>query len=91
MKITKIHTNEDADLLTEAAAKPAEAKPAPKSEVIELRIVKPCKNPRFVIADMDGLKVFVQCHPKFSGRIIRKTVKVQVTRNGEETTYQYLP
>jgi len=65
--------------------------PQPETETIELRIIKPCNNPRFVIGDLNGFKVYVQCHPKQSARIVKKTVKVQVTRNGEETTYQYLP
>jgi len=93
MKFTKILLDEADEELMEDDPKPvkAKAKPPEKPEVIDLRIIKPCNNPRFVIGDLDGFKVFVQCHPKQSPRIIKKTVKVQVTRTGDETTYQYLP
>jgi len=90
MKLAKLH-EEPADLLAE---KPVAAKPAPKTpkpEVIELFIAKACKNPRFVIGDLNGFKAFVACPPKLSKNLVRKTVKVQVIRNGDETTYQYIP
>jgi hypothetical protein len=63
----------------------------PASEVIDLYIAKACPNPRWVIGDLGGFRVNVKCPPKLSRSLVRKTVKVRVTRNGDETHYTYEP
>ena len=88
---TVIYWTEEAAKMLEGNQPEPEAQPVPQSDTINLRIIKPCNNPRFVIGDLNGFKVYVSCHPKFSKQIIGKTVKVLVTKNGDETTYQYKP
>jgi hypothetical protein len=99
MKITKI--NVDDDSLLAQPEKPAETATVKKSasvtvappatEVIDLYIAKACPNPRWVIGDLGGFRVNVKCPPKLSRSLVRKTVKVRVTRNGDETHYTYEP
>jgi len=79
------YTDEDLDTQQKRKTKPD------KPEVMSIRIVKPCNNPRFVIGDLNGFKVYVACPSKFSQQIIGKSVNVRVTKTGDETTYQYEP
>lgn len=81
-------TEEAAKWLEGKEESPQETTPQ-EGEFASMFIAKACPNPRFVIGDMNGNKVKVRCHPKFSKNIIRKTVKVRVIQEGDETIYQY--
>ena len=87
---TVIYWTEEAARFLELRGKETEQKPE-ASDLINIRIVKPCNNPRFVIGDLNGFKVYVVCPRTVSKNLIGKTVKVRVTKNGDETTYQYEP
>ena len=58
---------------------------------IEVRVMKLAKNPRFVYADRDGIRISVACHPKFSKRIVGKRVRVKISEIDGQTFYHYDP
>ena len=63
----------------------------PQSDIINIRIVKPCNNPRFVIGDLNGFKVYVACPRTVSKNLVGKNVNVRVSEEGGETKYTYEP
>ena len=58
---------------------------------IEVFIIGPARNPRFVYGDLDGTRIAVQCPQKFSQRILKKRVKVSVREENGELYYSYNP
>jgi hypothetical protein len=58
---------------------------------MEVRVVKLANNPRFVYADLDGIRISVACHPKFSKNIVGKKVRVKVSEIDRQTFYHYDP
>lgn len=66
--------------------KTEQANPTP--EILEVLVIRPARNPRFVYADLNGVRITVSCPAKLSSRIIGKKVRVRFT---EPETYQYEP
>lgn len=60
----------------------------PAEEVIDVRITSPARNHRFVYGVLDGNRIAVQCAPRTRQRLIGKTIRVRVLRDGGQTTYQ---
>lgn len=65
--------------------------PVTDNKEIEVFITGQARNPRFVYADLDGIRIAVQCPQKFSQRILKKKVKVSVTEENGEIYYNYNP
>ena len=74
---------------TEDAARFLELKRTPETTTMQVRVIKPCPNPRFVYADLNGEKITVQCGTRHSRKILGKTITVR--RDEDGTTYTYEP
>lgn len=87
-----IYWSQDAADAVEAELFANGAKPEPVAEkTIEVRVSRLAKNTRYVYASRNGYNIAVACHPRFSKRIVGKTIKVKVTEIDGETFYHYDP
>lgn len=65
--------------------------PAAEKNEVEVFILGPAMNPRFVYGNLDGTRVAVECPHKFSQKILKKKVTVLVTEQNGEPYYSYNP
>jgi hypothetical protein len=65
------------------------AEPVASKTEIEVFIVGPAQNPRFVYGDLDGTRIPIECSQKDSQRIVKKTVTVSVREENGEFYYSY--
>ena len=65
--------------------------PATNNTEIEVFIIGPARNPRFVYGDLDGNRIAVECPQKFSQKILKKRVNVSVREENGEPHYSYNP
>jgi hypothetical protein len=64
--------------------------PAPEraTEVIEARVLGPCKNKRFLYAAVNGCRVPVLMKMRNPKRMLGKTIKIEVSTENGQVTYK---
>lgn len=67
------------------------ATPVAKSEEIEVYVIEPARNPRFVYGDLNGIRIPIECPQKFSQRVVGKRIKISLREENGETYYNYTP
>jgi hypothetical protein len=65
--------------------------PVTNNSEIEVFIIGPARNPRFVYGDLDGNRIAIECPQKFSQKILKKKVNVSVREENGEPYYSYNP
>jgi hypothetical protein len=56
---------------------------------IEVFVIGPARNPRFVYGDLDGNRIAIECPQRLSKNIIKKKVTVSVSEENGEPYYKY--
>lgn len=56
-------------------------------QAVAVRVLAICKNPRFVMAGLNGNKIHIECGQKMARRIVGKTVRVIAQEIDGQTKY----
>lgn len=85
----KIRYTEDEETAHVEPIRPKKKRDEP--EIVTVRGLKLARNPNFVYADLDGVRIAVMAGRKHASRLVGKPITVRVDTTGPETTYQYQP
>lgn len=68
-----------------------QAQPEEVADVMTLRCVKQAPNPRWVICDMGGQQIKVAISPRYTNKLVGKSIKVVTVSRGMTEEYEHLP
>ena len=60
-------------------------------EIYNLKVVRQMPNPRWVGCDMDGTLIKVAISPRYTNKLVGKTIKVAKVRRDLIEEYEYIP
>jgi hypothetical protein len=65
------------------------APPQTETTEIEVPVIGLAANPRFVYGNLNGLRIAIHCPQALSQRLLKKTIKVSVSKENGENLYTY--